>query len=155
MAIISSAIVEDMVQRDLRRAVRERHTDHLGGVHEVSYLAEAGANAALAMAARVATIEAQLSAAELAKDIALILQGDYSNVTAQHVTIAEVRSALRALYQTGTGEQIGRVAGFLLTLTNNQLANLFNIAAGQVSALRTRLQAKADALTAVLTAVGE
>lgn len=155
MPITASIIVEDRVQRDLRRSIRERHTDHLGGVQDVAYLAEANADASATMAARVATIEAQLAAAELAKDIALILSGDYAGVTAQHVSVAEVRAALRALYQTATADQVGRIAGFLLTLTDAQLRTLFNMTQAQVTNLKVRLQAKVDALNVVLTAVGE
>ena len=155
MPITSSVIIEDAVQIDGRRHCAERHTDHLGLAHVVRYMAEAGADVAAAMSARVAQLDAQLVGQELQKDLALILSGDYAEVTAQYASLSDVRAFLRAFYSTATGEQVGRMAGFLLTLTDAQLRTLFNMTQTQVNQLKTRLQARVDALNAVLTAAGE
>jgi len=155
MPITSSVIVEDAVQVDGRRHCAERHTDHLAVQYFVRYMAEVGADVAAAMAARVPQLDAQLVEQELQKDLALILSGNYAGVTAQYAAIADVRAFLRAFYQTATGEQVGRMAGFLLTLTDAQLRTLFNMTQTQVIQLKLRLQARVDALNAVLTAVGE
>lgn len=66
MPITSSVIVEDRVQRDRRRAVREQHRDHTGVIHEVAYLAEADADVSAMLPIRAALIEDALAAAELA-----------------------------------------------------------------------------------------
>ena len=52
MPIVSSVIVEDAAQKDTRRAITEAHTDQVGIVHLVKYIAAAAAdvNAALAIA---------------------------------------------------------------------------------------------------------
>ena len=156
MSIVSSVIAEDRAQIDGRRSIRERHTDHLGLIEEISYLAEAGADVASAMAARVSQLDARAVDAEMARNIAFIMVGDYAKVTTNYVTVSDARAAIRALYSTGSGEIIGRLAGYLLTLTNGQLQALFNVSAGsQTTQLRARLQAKVDALNVVLTAVGE
>ena len=155
MSITTSVIVEDHAQIDGRRAVRERHTDHLGVFHFASYLAQAADNASTIMAARVAILEAHLAATEMAQNIAFIMVGAYGSVTTNHISVADARAAIRALYQTGSGEIIGRLAGYLLTLSDATLRTLFSMTQSQVNQLKTRLQGKVDALNAVLTAVGE
>jgi hypothetical protein len=155
VSIVTSIIVEDRAQIDGRRAVRERHTDHLGAVADVSYLAEADANAAAIMTARVPLLEAGAASTEMARNIAFIVVGEYEQVTANYITVADARATIRALYQTENGEIIGRLAGFLLTLTDAVLRTLFNMTQAQVNQLKTRLQTKVDALNVVLTMVGE
>jgi hypothetical protein len=73
MPIVSSAIVEDRVQRDGRRSVQERHVDHLGGVQDVFYLAEAGADVAAMLPVRAALMDAQVAQAELDANEAEVL----------------------------------------------------------------------------------
>ena len=63
-SITQSIIVEDSPQADSRRYVRERHTDNIGVVHEVLYLAEQGADASLMLPIRAAQIVTQLEEAE-------------------------------------------------------------------------------------------
>lgn len=155
MSIVSSQVVEDHAQRDGRRAVREHHTDHLGVVHAVSYLAEAAADVQTALAARAPQITQVLADAEIARSMSAIYDGNYAAVTAQHATLADIRAAIRVAYQTETGERIGRLAGFLLTLTDAQLRTLFNMTQTQVNQLKTRLQSKVDTMTALLSLAGE
>ena len=76
MPIATSQIIEDHAQADGRRHVRERHTDQLGGVHEVAYMAEVGANTSTIMAARVASLDAQLQSSELAANVSEALGED-------------------------------------------------------------------------------
>ena len=153
--IVSSTILSDVVQRDLRRAVVEAHTNDRGAVQHIHYLADANVDVVLAMSERVPRLEQQAADAELANDVAYISTGQYARVTEHDVTLTALRAALRALYQTASGDMVGRIAGFLLTLTDAQLRVLFGLTTAQVSALRTRLQAKVDVLSAVLSAVGE
>ena len=70
MAIVSSTIIEDARQRDGRRHVCERHVDHLGGVRDVRYMAESGADATAILPTRAAQIEAELAAEETAQNLA-------------------------------------------------------------------------------------
>ena len=153
--IVSSTILSDVVQRDLRRAVVEAHTNDRGVIQHIHYLADANVDVVLAMSERVPRLEQQAADAELANDVSYISTGQYARVTAHDVTLTALRAALRALYQTASGEMVGRVAGFLLTLTNAELQTLFVVTASKVAALRSRLQTKVDALTTVLSAVGE
>lgn len=70
MPIVSSIITEDAAQIDGRRRIAERHSDHIGGIHEVLYIAESGADASLMLPIRAALIEGQLTAAEIEANIA-------------------------------------------------------------------------------------
>lgn len=155
MPIVSTEIVEDRIQIDGRRFIAERHVDHLGVGHVIRYLAESAADPNAVASARIAVLEQQLAAWEMGKNFVAILDGRFDDVTAQHNTVDSVRTAIREFYQTATGEQVGRLAAFLLTLSDAQLRALFNITQAQVPTLRVRLQARVDALNAVLTAAGE
>lgn len=73
MPIISSAIIEDAIQHDGRRSVRERHIDSEGRVYDVMYLAEAGAAIADMLPVRAAQLDAQLVDEELAANEAEVL----------------------------------------------------------------------------------
>ena len=65
MPIVSSEyVLEGHTQADGRRYVNETHTDHLGGLHLVSYLAAVGADYAAIMASRVPGIEERLAEEE-------------------------------------------------------------------------------------------
>lgn len=63
--IISSEIVEDRIQIDGRRQIRERHTESDGLSHDVVYMAEADVDVDAEMSARVPVLETQLTEAEL------------------------------------------------------------------------------------------
>ncbi len=155
MAIVSSVISEDSVQLDLRRAVIEHHTDHLGGLHAVNYLAEAGADVAATMNARVAQIEAGLADTEVQRNIGNILSNNSGAITTQHVTVDVFSAAVRELFLEGSGEDIGRLATWLLTLSDARLRGVFNISQGEVAALRSRLQTRADVVANLDGLVGE
>lgn len=155
MPITSSTIAEDRPQLDGRRYVTERHVDHVSVIHWIRYMAEVGADVLATALARASQLNQNLIDQELSKDIAAILDNRYADVTAQYAAVADVRAALRAFYQTASGQDVGRMAGYLLTLSDAQLRTLFNMTQGQVDTLKVRLQARVDALTAVLTATGE
>src|SRR3990167_5429163 len=99
--ITSSTIIEDSIQADGRRFIRERHTDHLGVFHEISYLAESTANAETAMTARVTQIVEQLKQAEINANMSKSLNAELV-FTFNHSTVAENRTALRGLFKTAT-----------------------------------------------------
>lgn len=74
MPIISSRIAEDARQIDGRRWVREQHTDHVGVVHEIAYMAEVGQ--VVDLTASAARIEAQLMEQEITANETEILGAD-------------------------------------------------------------------------------
>jgi len=71
MPIVVSRLAEDSRQIDGRRWVREQHTDHVGVIHEVVYMAEVGQ--VVDLVASAGRIEAQLVEAEIAANEAEIL----------------------------------------------------------------------------------
>ena len=75
--------------------------------------------------------------------------------TFRHSTAVQLRTALRERFRTARGIALANLAEFCLTLTNAQLQALFSVTAGQVSSLRTRLQAKVNKRDALLSEVGE
>jgi hypothetical protein len=148
MAIVSSQIIEDRVQVDGRRSVRERHTDDLDSVHDVSYLAEAEANISTTMAARVAQIEASLLEAEHQANLSAV--GESGNgATFRYTTQAQFLVRLRILYAVSTGLRacfIGRWF-HLASLADATLRTLFGITQGQVGGLRTKFSNQNTLLT--------
>lgn len=62
--IVSSVHVEGPAQVDGRHYVTETHTDHLGGVYTLEYLAPVGADYVAIRTARAVSLEAQLAEAE-------------------------------------------------------------------------------------------
>ena len=75
MSIESSAIIVDREQADNRRWIVEEHTDDIGVVHRVRFLAPADWDAEGYLPTRAAMIEAQLEAAEIAANMAEIENG--------------------------------------------------------------------------------
>lgn len=72
-------------------------------------------------------------------------------------TAIQTAEALRERFRSARGLQAARIATWLLAnLTDLQLRTLFGgLTAAQVSALKTRLKAKADRLTALENDLGE
>lgn len=66
MPIVSSDHIVGPVQKDGRAYVTETHTDHLGGIYHVEYLAAVGSDYVAIRTARVAGIEQQSAEAEAA-----------------------------------------------------------------------------------------
>lgn len=157
MSIVSSVIADDSAQSDGRRHIREEHTDHLGAIHRIFWMATAGQDVSVRMAARVPEIEATLQDREMVQNVGYIMAGPdfYGLVSAQHQTLADVRAALRALYQTESGEIIGRLSRYLLTLSDAQLQAIFAISAGEVPALRSRLTTRAQVVIDLDALAGE
>lgn len=64
MSIVASTHVVGPAQVDGRHYVTETHTDHLGEVYALEYLAPVGADYVAIRTARAASLEAQLAEAE-------------------------------------------------------------------------------------------
>lgn len=64
MSIVTSKVVSDEMQEAGVRLIRERHTDHLGVVHERIYRAPAGFDAQGALAQSAVVLAEQLAQAE-------------------------------------------------------------------------------------------
>lgn len=154
MPITNSQTVSDVAQIDGRRSVHLRYLDHNGNIYSWFYLAEPSADVDAERVAYIPTLEAQLTSSERDRNIASILSGTYT-VSTEWVTVTVMRQAVRESYLVATGEQVGRIAGFLLLQTDANLRTLFNRTQAEVNQLKVRLQAAVDALQTVLMATGE
>ena len=154
--ITSSTIIEDSIQADGRRFIRERHTDHLGVFHEISYLAESTANAETAMTARVTQIVEQLKQAEINANMSKALNAELV-FTFNHSTVAENRTALRELFKTATKWELLTLGWVIneLALSDNQLKALFSVNDAQLPALKTKLSDMSQKYEAALAVEGQ
>lgn len=156
MPIVASVVIEDSRQADGRRWIREHHTDQLGVVYERAYMALAGD--VIDVNAPVAALNQQLVNAEIRRNLAQIYaKGPLAVVTSDYATLADIRAGLRAAYLTAKREQAFALGAFLDTLTNGQLATLFNIGnpSAELTALRNRLATKSTQWTGYIGAAGE
>ena len=153
MAIVSSAIVEDHAQADGRRWIRERHTDQVGLLYEFAWLAAAAQDAPAVMNARVASINVDLIAAEIGRNVADVLaNGSLASPRIVYGTAAQSFAGLRAAYATATRTDAIMIGDFLGTLTDGQLQTAFSMTAGQVTTLRTAKLTPAATLAASIRA---
>lgn len=73
-----------------------------------------------------------------------------------HSTPAQNAAVLRDRFRNATAERAGRIARWILNnLSDAQIKAAFGLTNPQLAALKTRLQAKVDALTALLAQDGE
>jgi hypothetical protein len=157
VSIVSSALTQELAQKDGRFWVEERHTDNLGLIWPVRYLAAIGTNVNALLTSRAVQIAADLVAAEIASNIAAVLSnGSLATIVLNYSTIAANRSALRAAYATATRTDAIMIGDFLSSLTDVQLQNLFGLTAGQVTTLRTnKLTPAASAAASIRAATGQ
>lgn len=158
MSIVASVVLEDAVQVDGRRAIRERHTDHLGEFHFRAYVAEAGFDAAAALAARALALVDELRVVEFYANLARVYAaGPLAVLTFNHSTAAEERVLFRAMYKTLAREQAMAVGAFLNTLSLAQIALIFELAnpSAELTALKARLTTKATQWADYISAAGE
>ena len=139
MPIVSSVTEDVAPQKDGRRYVRERHTDHVGVDHVRTWLADADADLPAALSAYAAALPEMLKQAEIQKNIDLAkTQGSLAKpyITAVHMTVQEGGAALRAYYKTAVEGEAILIGDYLNTVTDQQLMNAFQINATQAANLR-------------------
>ncbi len=157
MTITSSVIESTLTQKDGRAWVHEVHTDHLARKWDRNYLAAAGFNTAAALSAYAVQLDADLTAAEIAANIASITAlGSLATTTTIYSTLTANFAALRAAYQTATKIEAVMQGDFLSSLTNAQLMAAFSMTNAQVNSLRTsKLTPAASLATSIRATVGQ
>ena len=140
MPIASSAIIEDQPQGGPRH-IMERHITHLGEVIERRYMVAAGVDPSVGLAERGADILASLVEAEVLDRVAA---GAGTN-NLRHATAGNVRQGYRRIYREARGLEALRLASVLNTLSDAQLATVFNLSnpSAELTALRTKLSTQA------------
>ena len=156
MPIVSAAITAVNPQADGRRWVTEAHTDQLGTIYTVSYLAGASDDLQAAMTARMASLGADLTNGEITANInAILLNGSLAALSFNYSTPLQNRAALRQAYQGASRQDAIMIGDFLSSLTDAQLQTAFGLTAGQVATLRAnKLTAAASAAAAIRAATG-
>lgn len=156
MPITSSIIVEDSAQNDGRRSIREKHIDHLGVNHFVTYLAESGTDEEANLANRVAQIEENLKQSEINSNVSKALNGELT-FTFNHSTVAQNRTAIREVFRTATRWELITLGWVIhtLNLSDTQLKNLFGVSDANLPALKTKLSNLATRYEEALTLVGQ
>lgn len=153
MAIVSSVLIETSPQRDGRFWSGERHTDQLGLIYEFRYLAAEGTNATTVMTGRVGSINADLTAREIAANLAAIeTLGAQAAVTFSYSTAAQNAAAVRAAYQSMTQTRAIFTGEFLGALADVQLETAFGLTQAQVTTLRTNKLIPATTAAATIRA---
>ena len=156
MAILSSSVVSMSPQIDNRIAVIEQHTDSLGVIHQITYLAPAGttaSQAATTCANRDASMSAELKAREIAANIAAVSTlGLNAVLTFIESTPTQNATAVRQVYAAMTQTQAIFTGEYLSTLSDATLQAVFGLSAGQVTTLRTNVLTPAAATAATIRA---
>jgi hypothetical protein len=158
MPINSSTFVEGLPQKDGRRTVTERHTDHLGVVHAFSWLTNlTTAQIQAAVTARATALLAELKAREIDTNVGLVKEdGSLAIYSLNHSTANENFVALREAYGTASRVEAVMIGDFLAARTDAQLRNLFGYTQAQVDTLRAnKLTPAANTANAIRTAGGE
>lgn len=157
MSIVSSSILSDQPQKDGRRWIVAQFIDQIGQAYTQTYLApNAGFDAVARLAADASAMGPQLTASEVAANIAAVSTiGSLASPTFVYSTVPVNVAALRAAYQVATQVQAIMMGDFLASLTNGQLQTAFGLTAGQVTTLRTNfLTPAANAAATIRAAVG-
>jgi hypothetical protein len=144
MPIVESSFAVGHAQRDGRRYVTERHTDHLGRVHEREYLAAPDTDHAALLAAHAATLQQQLREDELLVIEAALFAGvnpfPPGNADFDYVTRAQALGWLMARHIDDPAEQIVKVAPLMSAVTDGEMIAL-GMSVEQVAGIRARVAA--------------
>lgn len=149
--MINSTIIIDAPQIDNRRFIREQHIDDFGKIVFHDYIAEQTDNVSIFMSNRVAQLEAQ----SIQNELEQLLDTLPEPPTLQYATISQAGAFIRNKYKDATSLEVGRIAGWLLNRTDNQLKNAFNINDAQLVVLKLNLQDAKDKYIAAQAMEGE
>ena len=156
--IIESVVVEDSVQADGRRCIRERYTDSLGSIYEVTYLAEAEQDVTTILLTRAQQILEQVERQEIdtLSSWANAIDDEVpQNESFRYTSPALYYARLRERFQGATGLRAMRIGVRLAPLANAQLRTIFSYTAAQATTLRTKLNAMVALVGDVRNQVGE
>ncbi len=157
-AIIESVITGDSSQADGRRAITERHSDSLGEVYFITYMAESGQDVTTILPVRAQQILEQRESQELSNLSNWIIAPTNEpplEETFRYASQARYFAVLRERFQSATGLTAIRIAQRLSTLTNPQLRVIFDYTTAQATALRSKLTTMVDLANNIRSQVGE
>ncbi len=153
MSIVSSIIAAEAIQIDGRIWVTEVHTDQVGLTYQIVYLAPNGVGLAAHLSASAANLSAQITAAEIANNIASVeMLGSLAVPTLVYSTVAANIAALRAAYAASTQTQAIMIGDYLSSLANAQLETAFGLTLAQTTTLRANYLTPAASAAATIRA---
>lgn len=157
MSIVQSYIAEDASQPDMRRMIRERHTDHVGLHHDFCYIALQQDDVTAGLALRASWLQQELKNEEMEANAQQAVEdplGGIGSMRTVHSTVDENGAYIREHFRNSFGYRACRLAKFLNTLTDGQLRNLFNVTQAQIPNVRYMLQQRIDKLDAMEAEAG-
>lgn len=135
--IASSTFTAGSPEIDGRTWVHETHVDVAGLSHAVTYLAPRDADMAGALAAHAASLGNDLQSAEIAANVAQVLdQGAEAVMTFAYSTIDETIAAGLSAFPGATPVQAIMLGDWLQAQTNENLQTWFGLSADQVAAIQ-------------------
>jgi len=153
MSIASSSYTLDgHDQKDGRKYVRESHTDHLGVVYAREYLAPVGADYSTLLADYAAALAAALRDGQARDNLS---KDSMTEWIFEHVTVGQMRTALRLAYRDATKFEAARLARFVNELTIGQIETVFNVNTATATAIKNKASDLASRYDALLVAVGD
>lgn len=153
---ISASTYTALVQADGRQWVHEVHTDIVGALHDVFYLAGAADNLATNLAAHATSLGAALQAGEIAGNIAAVeTLGSLATPTFVYSAGAQNAAALRVAYASMTQTQAIMTGDYLNTLSAAAIESAFGITAAQEVALKPTLTNAASLAASIRAAAGQ
>ncbi len=142
MPIVSSEIVEDSLQANNRRALRERHVDHLGNEYIRSSKIDASVDVNLKLAEGATFIQNDLENSETQKYLDMASSGIEIDPTTNPDYVSKA-NLLRALIRQAFLEA-GHITAFSIiaiidSLTDTQIKNAVGIDQAKVNKIRNRV----------------
>lgn len=157
MSITVSVVSQESAQRDNRFWVQETHTDNIGLLYVLRYLASVGTDINAILAARAITLAQQIKDGEIAANVAQVQAlGSLAATTFNYSAGLENFAALRSAYATASQEQAVMIGDFLSARTDAQLRTAFGFTQAQVDTLRAnKLTPAANLATSIRAAAGQ
>lgn len=157
MAIVSSSIVARFTLADGRTRIYESHTDSIGTVHFHTFIAEVGENISTALANHASEIATQISNVELIYNYNELIgkRAIGFSVTLNNITATQWRNYVRSKFLNSTEIEACIIARYVLSFTDAQIKNIFNINDVQLATLKVRLADRVTTLTSLESTVGE
>lgn len=141
MSIISSEIIEDSPQETGRRRIREKHVDHLGGVHTLMYKCNVGFDANAKLASRAVEIQSNLVEREILGYIKQMDRGIDVNpvITTEFATNNRLLKRLFKHALISRAEKAITLIEVTDSLTDTQIKNKTEFTQARVDKIRARV----------------
>jgi hypothetical protein len=152
VSIVSSTFVAGHAQIDGRKYVRETHTDHLAVLHIIEYLSAVGADNDAILAAHAIRLAIILRDTQAQNNLD---KNSIADWIFEHVTVAQMRIALRLAYRDATRFEAARLARFVNELTIAQIENVFSVNTATATLIKSRALNLATKYDELNVAAGE